>query len=83
MTGLVQGVFFRATLRDLARDRGVRGWVRNEPDGSVAGHLEGSRDAVNTLVEWCHRGPAGANVEQVEVTDVPETGWEGFSVRRA
>jgi acylphosphatase len=83
VTGRVQGVFFRATLRDKAQEAGVNGWVRNEPDGSVAAHLEGPPGPVDELVEWCRQGPSGADVARVVVSDVPETGWEGFSVRRA
>jgi acylphosphatase len=83
VTGLVQGVFFRATLRDRANDLGVSGWVRNEPDGSVAAHLEGPPDAVDALVEWCRHGPSDAEVDSVEVVQTSTTGVEGFSVRRA
>jgi acylphosphatase len=83
VTGRVQGVFFRASLRDEARDRDVSGWVSNEPDGSVAAHLEGSPDAVRALVEWCRHGPSGADVDQIVATEAPATGLSGFSVRRA
>ena len=83
VTGLVQGVFFRATLRDRARDLGVSGWVSNESDGSVAAHLEGPPESVQALLDWCHRGPSGAEVDQVDVRDVPAAGVAGFSVRRA
>jgi acylphosphatase len=83
VTGLVQGVFFRATLRDRARAVGVTGWVSNEPDGSVAAHLEGPSDAVQTLVDWCRHGPSGADVDDVVVRAVPATGVAEFSVRRA
>lgn len=83
VTGRVQGVFFRATLRDRARDLGVSGWVSNEPDGSVAAHLEGPPDAVDALLAWCHRGPSDAEVDSVAVTETSTTGVEGFSVRRA
>jgi acylphosphatase len=83
VTGRVQGVFFRASLRDEARQRGVSGWVSNEPDGSVAAHLEGPPDAVRALVEWCRHGPSGADVDQVVATEVPASGVSGFSVRQA
>jgi acylphosphatase len=83
VTGQVQGVFFRGSMRDLARDLGVSGWVRNEPDGSVAAHLEGSPDSVQALVAWCRQGPAGADVDQVVATKAPATGVSGFAVRQA
>ncbi len=65
--GLVQGVFFRATTREKAREHGVTGWVRNLPDGSVEALFEGEKDAVESLIRWCHEGPLGARVEKVEV----------------
>jgi acylphosphatase len=83
VTGAVQGVFFRATMRDEARDLDVSGWVRNEPDGSVAAHLEGSADSVSALVEWCRHGPSGAEVDQVVTTEAPANGLSGFAVRQA
>lgn len=76
--GHVQGVFFRARCAEEARRLGVTGWVRNEYDGSVRGHFEGSRDAVDTLVAWCHDGSERAVVQQVEVTDAPMEGCTGF-----
>ncbi len=72
--GLVQGVFFRATMRDVATSLGVTGWVRNVPDGSVEAVLEGPRDAVEKVIEWAHRGPPAAVVERVEVKWDPYKG---------
>ena len=57
VTGRVQGVFYRASMRARAERLGVTGWVRNEPDGSVHAHLEGDPDDVDALVDWCARGP--------------------------
>ena len=65
--GLVQGVFFRATTRERARQLGVKGWVRNLPDGSVEAVFEGTKGAVEELIRWCHRGSLGARVEGVDV----------------
>jgi acylphosphatase len=78
ITGLVQGVSFRYYTREQARDLGVTGWVRNEPDGAVTGHFEGSDDAVDALVDWCRHGPAYAEVDDVEVTDAQSTGARDF-----
>ena len=61
--GRVQGVGFRFQLVEEAEELGVTGWVRNEPDGSVAAHFEGAADAVDRLVEWCRQGPRHAKVE--------------------
>lgn len=78
--GEVQGVSFRYFCRQEARRLGVDGWVRNEPDGTVAALLEGPRQAVEELVAWCHEGPSGARVRHVDVEVVEPTGVEGFSV---
>lgn len=81
VTGRVQGVFFRARIREQAQRLGVSGWVRNEYDGSVAAHLEGEPLAVDTLVAWCHEGPPHAHVEQVRSEPGEVTGASGFAIR--
>ena len=81
ITGRVQGVSFRFWTQQQARERGVSGWVRNEPDGSVSGHFEGPADAVDGLVAWCGHGPPGARVDTVDVVEVPPAGAGGFVVR--
>ncbi|MEM0475137.1 MAG: acylphosphatase [Zestosphaera sp.] len=65
--GLVQGVFFRSTMRDVALRLGVAGWVRNLPDGSVEAVVEGVPARVEELIKWARRGPPTAVVEKVEV----------------
>jgi acylphosphatase len=82
ITGVVQGVSFRYYARAEATRLGVAGWVRNERDGSVAGHFEGGEDAVDALVDWCRHGPPHAEVEGVEVTGSTTTGADRFEVRR-
>jgi acylphosphatase len=79
--GLVQGVFFRDTVRRHAQSRGVAGWVRNNPDGTVEAVFEGEPEAVERLVAFVHEGPSGAIVERVDVTDEGEEGLAGFAVR--
>ncbi|MGI3779326.1 MAG: acylphosphatase [Janthinobacterium lividum] len=81
VTGHVQGVFFRDSTRTEARRRGVTGWVRNLPDGSVEAELEGSDADVDIVVSWMGAGPDQAQVDDVQVSDVPETGERGFRVR--
>jgi acylphosphatase len=68
--GRVQGVFFRAETRDRARSLGLAGWVRNNADGTVEAVFEGDRERVESMVEWCGRGPSHASVDDVEI------GWE-------
>jgi acylphosphatase len=81
VTGRVQGVFFRARCAERAGQLGVAGWVSNEPDGSVAGHFEGSADAVDALVAWCRAGSPRADVEDVQVATAEPTGVAGFESR--
>jgi acylphosphatase len=65
--GTVQGVFFRASAVAEATRLGVKGWVRNRPDGSVELLAEGEHRAVEALVTWCHHGPTRARVERVKI----------------
>jgi acylphosphatase len=78
--GRVQGVFFRDTTRRRAAERGVSGWVRNNPDGTVEAAFEGEADAVDAMVRFAHEGPRGAIVERVEVTEEDPEGLSGFGV---
>jgi acylphosphatase len=79
--GSVQGVFFRDSCRREARSRGVAGWVTNRPDGAVEAVFEGEPDAVSALVEWCSRGPRGADVDAVDETTEEPEGLSGFEIR--
>jgi acylphosphatase len=79
--GRVQGVFFRASAEQEARDAGLDGWVRNCPDGTVEAVFEGSVDAVDRLVRWCRRGPRGAQVTRLDVHEEPPEGVHGFHIR--
>ena len=79
--GRVQGVFFRDSIRRLAQQRGVSGWVANRWDGTVEAVLEGDDEAVERLVVFAHQGPRGAQVESVEVFNEEPEGLTGFSVR--
>jgi len=74
-------VFFRDSARQMARQRGVAGWVSNRRDGAVEAVFEGNEETVERLVEWMHEGPRGAEVERVDVSDEPPEGLSGFSVR--
>jgi acylphosphatase len=79
--GHVQGVFFRDSVRRLAQQRNVSGWVSNRRDGAVEAVFEGDEDAVQRLVDFARRGPRGAQVESVEVTGEQPEGLTGFSIR--
>jgi acylphosphatase len=79
--GHVQGVFFRDSARRKAEGRGVSGWIRNCADGTVEAVFEGEDDAVERLVDWCRKGPRGAEVAHVEVLEEQPEGLSGFDVR--
>lgn len=81
VTGRVQGVFFRAACAEQAERLGVEGWVENRPDGTVAGHFEGSSEAVDALLDWCRTGPPRAQVTDVRTEDSQGQGPHGFEVR--
>ncbi len=66
ISGLVQGVFFRASTREMALKKGLQGWVRNLPDGNVEALFEGPREIIEEAVQWCQHGPAGASVNKVQ-----------------
>ncbi len=72
--GRVQGVFFRLETQKAARQRGVNGWVRNLPGGTVEALMEGSKEAVESLLEWCGRGPRLARVDKLDITRESYTG---------
>jgi len=72
VTGRVQGVAFRAVCQREASARAVTGWVRNRADGSVEALFEGSKDAVDAMISWCHQGPSAAEVTRVEVVEAPD-----------
>ena len=84
VSGRVQGVFFRSATRDRARALGVRGFVRNLPDGRVEAVFEGEPAAVEDAIGFVSAGPPHARVEHVDVRHEPPTGGFGdFELRYA
>lgn len=82
VSGTVQGVFYRATTRDVAREKGVDGWVRNLEDGRVEAVFEGPEGAVRDMVDWCETGSPAADVTHVDAEFGEPEGLDGFEVRR-
>ncbi len=83
ISGRVQGVWFRASVQQKAEQLGITGWVRNTSEGCVEAIFEGEEELVKEMVEWCHRGPPLAKVENVEVKNIqePTNGFDGLSIR--
>jgi acylphosphatase len=79
--GRVQGVFFRGSTVERAREVGVNGWVRNRPDGTVEAVFEGSAAQVQEMVRFCREGPPWARVERVEEFEEAPEDLGGFGVR--
>jgi acylphosphatase len=79
--GHVQGVNFRRDTAGVARQLGLTGFVRNEPDGSVTIEAEGDPQALVELVRWAHQGPLSARVDRVDTEQMPVTGTRTFDVR--
>ncbi len=68
ISGIVQGVSYRASTQAEAQKRGLSGWVKNLDDGRVEALVQGPKDKVEELLQWCKRGPSAAKVEKVDVT---------------
>ncbi len=81
ISGLVQGVYYRDYTRREAEKLGIRGWVRNLPDGRVEAVFAGLDEAVEQMITWCRRGSPRARVTGVEVRDEPgEANYTGFQI---
>jgi acylphosphatase len=79
--GRVQGVGFRYSAYHEARRLGLSGWVRNTSAGDVEVWAEGPREKLAALLQWLHRGPAGARVESVRCDPQPSRGvYRSFSI---
>ena len=82
ISGLVQGVFFRASTKEKADRLGVKGFVRNEPDSSVYIEAEGEEEALNEFIKWCHHGPPHAYVEKCDVLEGVVKNLSRFAIER-
>ncbi len=83
VSGRVQGVYYRASTQEAARGLGLRGWVRNLPDGRVELEAEGPDDAVQRLIDWLRVGPPSARVDDVTIHErEPGLAPATFEVRR-
>jgi len=78
--GLVHGVSFRSSMAQLASDLGVRGWVRNLPDGTVEAFLEGDERKVNRVIDWAKFGPPRARVDKLEVEPATPRNHRDFRI---
>jgi acylphosphatase len=82
VSGHVQGVFFRASTEEKARELGINGTVKNERDGSVSIEAEGEERKLKLFIEWCKHGPRMARVDQCEIKSGEIKGFKDFRVVR-
>lgn len=80
VSGKVQGVFYRASARDVAKSLGLTGSVWNLPDGSVQIEVEGEQEVINKFYSWCLEGPPRAIVTRIEVHEGELKGYSEFSI---
>ncbi len=71
VSGKVQGVYFRQNTSYKAQELNIMGWVRNLRDGRVESVLEGERENINKLLDWCNDGPKNAIVTDIEIINEP------------
>jgi acylphosphatase len=71
VSGKVQGVYFRQNTSYKAQELNIMGWVRNLKDGRVEAVLEGERENINKLLDWCNDGPKNAIVTDIEIINEP------------
>ena len=77
--GLVQGVGFRYSMANRAKALNVNGWVKNRRDGTVEAMVSGADADVERLIDWARRGPPGAKVTILEISD-DSGGFDGFDL---
>jgi acylphosphatase len=80
VSGLVQGVFYRAQAKERADELGLTGFVKNLDDGGVEIFVEGSEDKLKQLEEWCWKGPPKSKVTGVTVTEDQPKNLQSFDV---
>jgi len=82
ISGKVQGVGYRYSTMNAAKELGLNGWVRNLPDSRVEAVFEGSSEIVEEIIRWCHTGPTAAVVKDVQVEYSEIEGLQGFEIIR-
>lgn len=80
VTGLVQGVWFRASTKEQAELIGITGFVRNQADGSVYLEAEGSEEGLEVLVKWLRQGPSAARVDNLEIKESELQNFPDFEI---
>jgi acylphosphatase len=83
ITGIVQGVFYRASTLEMAQSLSIKGWVCNLPEGGVEIEAEGTQGALEQLADWCQEGPPSADVKTIDIRWMDYRGeFETFKITR-
>ena len=80
--GKVQGVFYRATAKEVAQTLDLRGWIKNTPEGHVEAIVSGSEKSLQQFIDWCRQGPKKAVVATINVTSVGDEPFTDFRILR-
>ncbi|TVP51730.1 MAG: acylphosphatase [Mongoliibacter sp.] len=80
ISGKVQGVFFRKSTQKKALELGLRGWVKNEADGSVLVEIEGELPSILAMQSWLRLGPPNAVVENLNIISGEERNYDDFLI---
>jgi acylphosphatase len=82
INGRVQGVFFRMETLKEAEKLGISGWVKNKQDGNVEAVFEGKKTLIDSMIEWCRKGPPASRVDNININWEPYTGeFKEFKIR--
>lgn len=82
ISGRVQGVYFRASTKEVADSLGINGFVKNQPDGSVYLEAEGESETLESFLAWLKTGPASAQVDNLQIEESHCKYFAGFSISR-
>jgi acylphosphatase len=80
--GKVQGVFYRASAKDVAEQLKLTGWIRNTAEGEVETMISGDEDRIKEFIEWCKKGPKQAEVTKVIITEKEDENFDSFRIAR-
>ena len=80
--GKVQGVFYRASAKEIACNIGITGWINNTTDGDVESLITGTETQIQEFISWCRRGPKRAMVTGITITEEASESFSEFLVIR-
>lgn len=82
ISGKVQGVWFRASTKEMADELEIKGIVRNEDGGTVYVEAQGEKEALNVFLDWLNEGPVHARVDKVEIEEIDHRDFTDFRITR-